>query len=366
MLKICFVTTNEGFCKFYRIKFPCETIAEQGLAETRIVNPLIENEFTEGIIWGDIVVFQYCEPGHLFIRMIETCEKFKKVFIADFDDNYLNIDPVNISYREFGVEEYLPTWVDGKNGFNIDENKKRVSVIKDAIKEAHAVSVTTVTLGDIYRPLNKNIIVLKNCIQPQFMPLEPTLRNQDEVVIGWQGSDSHAADMAYYMKVLEQVKAQYGDKVKFKFFGSALARRFFDKVQGEFVPWCRPNVFFDMFSRHHIDIGLIVIRDTIFNRSKSNIKWLEYSYYGIPTVATKLPPYSNTINHNVNGLLWSNEEQLYHAICALIEDSLLRAKLSGEAKRHVLQHYDVNKNAYKWVEAYKHVFFRKLKNLGTA
>jgi len=367
-LKICYITVNEGFCNYYRVKFPGEAMQEQGLAEVRFVNPDHTEEFGDGVEWADICVFQYANPVLKFVAMVEYAREIKcgKIFVVEFDDDYFHIDHTNPNYRQFGLSNIKDVWKDGKDGFIIKENKIRLDRMKDAVAAADLVTVTTKNLGDSYRKYNKNIAVLPNCIQPKKMPPSTSQQNRDEVVIGWQGSDSHAGDMASHMKVLEQVKEKYGDKVKFTFMGSSLAKRFFDKVNGEFVPWVRPQQFYRQFAKQHIDIGIVVINDTLFNRNKSNIKWLEYSYYMIPTIATKLPPYSNTMTHGVNGLLWANEDAFYLGLCALVDDSLLRASLAGKANRHVLEKYDINKQAYKWVDAYKQAFFRKRKKLDKA
>lgn len=324
------------------------------------MNPNIDNEIMDGIIWADIVVWQYAQPMYLVMKMQNVCRShgYKKLFVADFDDDYLHIDPTNVNYREWGTENVDPFWVDGQKDFDIDTNKKRVDLMCQAISCCDMITVTTEELRKNYLHLNPNIVVLKNCINPSVMPIRKIDKNPDRVVIAWQGSDSHAGEMAQHMKVLEQIKEAYGDKVHFKFFGSALAKRFFDKVDGEFIPWVRPSLFYDVFSRHQIDIGLVIVNDTIFNRSKSSIKWLEYSYYNIPTIAKAIPPYSTTMTHSVNSVLFRDEDGLYNGLCELIDNPLLRAKLSGAARRHVLHHYKISDNAELWKKIYMNAYLQ--------
>lgn len=358
-LKILFASAASGFCYYYRIKYPAEHLKEW--FDIRYVGANEGDALTDGIIWADIIVFHYAAPNLVVTKMQAVCTKFHypKLFVAEFDDDYLHIDPTNINYREWGIVEVPPHWVDGKDGFSIKDNQQHVKVLKEAIAACDLITVTSEVLKKSYEPYNKNITVLKNCINPEVMPKETVKHDRDKVVIAWQGGDSHAGELAQHMKVLEDIKATYGDKVQFKSFGSQLAKRFFDKVDAEFVPWIRPNLFYSIFAKHPIDIGMVIVNDTVFNRAKSNIKWLEYSYYNIPTIARNIPPYGDTIVHGSTGLLYNDGNGLYLGLCRLIEDPLYRAALAGQAQRHVLKNYTIQDHAYLWRDAYQKAYLQK-------
>lgn len=92
------------------------------------------------------------------------------------------------------------------------------------------------------------------------------------------------------------------------------------------------------------DIGIAPLTNSKFNQSKSHIKWMEYSMYEIPTVASKVYPYSKdilgikTIEDGVTGILCENGEW-EKKLSMLIEDEELRRKIGKQAKEYVAKNW---------------------------
>jgi glycosyltransferase involved in cell wall biosynthesis len=56
------------------------------------------------------------------------------------------------------------------------------------------------------------------------------------------------------------------------------------------------------------DIGIAPLVDCNFNRSKSNLRWLEYSALKIPTVATDISHFRQTVRNGEDGFLIKNND----------------------------------------------------------
>jgi glycosyltransferase involved in cell wall biosynthesis len=97
-------------------------------------------------------------------------------------------------------------------------------------------------------------------------------------------------------------------------------------------------------------IGIAPLIDDTFNRSKSNIKWLEYTMKHIPTVASNVEPY-RSIKHGVTGILCDTPEQWYVALKELIEDSKLRDRLAENSYKEIKKNWQYDKNAKLWKKA---------------
>ena len=77
------------------------------------------------------------------------------------------------------------------------------------------------------------------------------------------------------------------------------------------------------------DINIAPLRDTLFNRAKSENKWIEASLVEVPTVASRVGAFKKMISSGT-GLLCSTEEEWKSALLQLIDDSELRRSI-GEA-----------------------------------
>jgi glycosyltransferase involved in cell wall biosynthesis len=330
--------------------------------------------FGEWAAWADVIIFQFAHPADLVIDTINLIneEKLPKLVVVEFDDNYNAIHPTNEAYRYFGTSEIRVNngkWLwrnkkklskkEDKVPFDIVRNHRRLTSMNKACQMADIVTTTTRRLADTFN-LN-NVHPLPNFISPDFMPLN-NKPARDYVVIGWQGGDSHYNDLITVFPVLKRIKEAYGDRVKFRFMGADF-RRMYSEVKGEFTEWIEPGDFFDKFSNDVFDIGIIPLLDTDFNRAKSNIKWLEYSYYNIPSVVSKVPPYSDDGDHGNNILFYTTEDEMFSHIKKLIDDPIFRFKLAHEARKHVLKNYDIRTYCHKWYDLYLDKLNEKIKRL---
>jgi glycosyltransferase involved in cell wall biosynthesis len=97
--------------------------------------------------------------------------------------------------------------------------------------------------------------------------------------------------------------------------------------------------------------------DNYFNRCKSNLKFLEASMFEIPVVAqafsTGDSPYQQNPEDSKYMLLADKHEEWIEQIDKLISDKELRREMGRKARKYVEENYNINKQAHKWVDAYK-------------
>ncbi len=395
-LRVVVISKSTGFCYFYRLKWPLVELEKRGLIETRGVDWSSDafykdpgKAMEEVLAWGDVFIFQYSNPSDILIRYNDLCiqEKIPKLFIAEFDDDFTCVHPSNSYYRYSGIEEVQlgdGRWA-WKNGdlcdhldeykdkteeekkpliFNVFRNKARMAKMFRAVMYADAVTTTTYELGETFKKWNENIVVLPNFINPEVMP-PGKKKERDHVLIGWQGGDSHHHDLRMIMHALKRVKDRYKDKVHFRFMGAAF-KNMYDEIGGEHVEWTKPENFYSVFADDVLDIGLVPIVNpdlNKFNRAKSNIKWLEYSHYGIASVVSGYKPYVQHINDGVTGLLCYTEDDWYNAICKLIEDPFLRMNIGANAKKVVDNEYVIQNYAHRWYDFMMSALEEKVKHL---
>lgn len=103
------------------------------------------------------------------------------------------------------------------------------------------------------------------------------------------------------------------------------------------------------------DIGIAPLRDNAFNRAKSNLRWLEHSAVGIPTVASNVRPFAETITHGVDGFLCSSRQEWYDTLKKLIVDKELRTLIGRVAYEKVKSDFSMEKIAVKYAELLREI-----------
>lgn len=227
--------------------------------------------------------------------------------------------------------------------------------IEEVLKKCAAITASTEELGIKLSCYNEHVYVLPNLIDLTLWRKQAP-RSCGPVVIGYAGTMTHASDIALLEPVLERLSAKYGNNVAFTFMGCATER--LSKLAGfQFIPF---ELSFEAYAKKlqdtPFDIMLAPLEDNVFNRCKSNIKWLEYSSCGIAGVYADLPPYNTSVKQGETGLLVGNDaEQWFQAICLLIDQPALRRKIAEQSRNEVLTNYTLDKNAGLWLEAYQEI-----------
>lgn len=176
------------------------------------------------------------------------------------------------------------------------------------------------------------------------------------LVIGLQGGPSHVEDWKMIAPALKRIYARYGDRVKFIIAGfhpdylkEALAEA--DKAG---AVWWQGWVPFVEHSETvmRFDINLCPLLPTLFNQSKSAIKWMEGAAAGAATVASKTV-YGEFIQGGMTGLLVNDDPAEWElAIAHLIDNPAKRQDLGRGAHTLVRSEFSLSARVWEWTGAY--------------
>ncbi|MFY0689109.1 MAG: glycosyltransferase [Cyclobacteriaceae bacterium] len=200
---------------------------------------------------------------------------------------------------------------------------------------------------------------IPNLISPYgYEEVEPAVPSEKEVVkIGLVGNCSSASDIFCILDSLEQIQSKYGDHVEFVFFGwdgNTDKVNIGNRLKFTSVKSVSFMDYFDVLRKQHLDIALLPLSKSLYNlMGKSAIKFLELSVYGIPVVASELPPYSDEIKEGKTGLLAEDDSQWFCAIDALVSDEALRKRIGERALHDAwLKHMFTAQNYKLYMEIY--------------
>jgi hypothetical protein len=218
--------------------------------------------------------------------------------------------------------------------------------LEDSIRRADAVTVTTAALGEQVSRFNGNVHVLANCIDAAL--LQTDRRRNERLTIGWAGGSSHANDFAFAGKELRTFFRR-NLEVELHIVGADF-RAQLGRPRDRLSVWSENLV--EYLAKLDFDIGIAPLAYHAFNKSKSDIKVLEYAALGIPVVATDYGPYSDSVQHGVTGYLVKRPHEWERYLRDLVNDEAMRLEMGTNARRWAATR-TIQGNIWRWEEAYR-------------
>lgn len=87
------------------------------------------------------------------------------------------------------------------------------------------------------------------------------------------------------------------------------------------------------------DISLAPLEDTAFNDAKSNIKYIEASVLGLPSVCSPRETFKRVVEHGANAFLAETDGQWRDTLICLIDDAQVRQRVGQAALETVMRRY---------------------------
>ncbi len=364
-MNILSLVVGRDGCSGYRVRKPLNAI-EKGKNEHQVyyVNHGDSGEqILDLLIGANIIVLrqQHDQMFH-YLKNQTIVDISKKLFVVDMDDDIFNITPFADTYRWGGVEEVKYDgkwlWKNGENNFDAERNLKNLQSIITMLAQADLITCTTSYLKERLTEIsgNKNIAVLPNAIDFNHWK-KWNLKKHKEIRIGWTGGATHYIDWHTIKNGLQRVFKKY-DNLKLVLQGCKWDGTIKD-LPYEYHDWIDFDGHPYKTASLDIDIAIIPLKDTKFNKSKSCIKWYEFSSLGIPSVVSNVLPYSNEIEHDKTALVFKDEEEFVEQLSRLIEDEKLRRKIGSEAQKWVNNNRDLDHIKEDYIKAYAEALKKK-------
>jgi glycosyltransferase involved in cell wall biosynthesis len=315
---------NHSGCGQYRIGLPMWALAQAGHDATAF--SVLNMELPPDL---DVLVGQQvfgADRGGVWRNAASTPGR-TTALVFETDDDVWNLHGTNQEALGFRDPELMAS-------------------LEDSIRCADAVSVTTTALGEQISRLNQNVHVLPNCIDEALLRRER--RRNDRLTIGWAGGSSHHNDFAFAGKELRTFFRR-NPEVELHIVGADF-RAQLGRPRDRLSMWSENLV--DYLARLDFDIGIAPLAYHAFNRSKSDIKVLEYAALGIPVVATDYGPYSDSVQHGVTGFLVKRPHEWERYLRELVNDEAMRLEMGANAKRWAATR-TIQGNIWRWEEAYR-------------
>ncbi len=227
-----------------------------------------------------------------------------------------------------------------------------------ALLEADVVTVSTQRLCDVLRDYNDRVVVLPNYFDDtlwSLKPPQPKNPQEESLIIGYMGTNSHKPDLEYIAPVLLDLIERFPQKISLNFWGTPPPPALRSLQQVRWTPFGIRSYpeFAAWFQTQSADIFIAPLVDNLFNRCKSPLKFFEYSALGAPGVFSRLDPYEGVIRHGHNGFLATTKSEWEECLRSLIEDETLRCRIAIEAQVTIKEHWLLSQNISRWIEAFQ-------------
>ena len=338
-------------------------------------------------------------------KLLDRCDELGIVTIMDLDDHW---SP--------GPDH--PAWA-------IIQQHQLDKKILGNIKVSRNITTTTSVFADEIGKVNKNVYVLPNAINPEEKQYQSNSEKSDRIRIGWLGGSSHMKDLEILRGVVAKFKNDgLIDKVQFVLCGFDLRGTvtMIDKETGqqkqrpikpmESVWYHYEKIFTDDYrvvsdeykkflhsfenkeyenvhnepyrrvwtkpitsyaSNYNLfDISLAPLKESTFNKVKSQLKVIEAGFHKKALVAQDFGPYQidviesyekgGTINENGNGFLIptiKNHKQWYSHLKRLVENPELIGKMGENLYNTVNGRYDMKSVCTQRKELYSRLVSEK-------
>lgn len=250
-----------------------------------------------------------CRPGDSMLEYLRMCQIAGKRVVIDLDDDFNSIPKHNPAYPYTGAGH--PNYL-------------------SRLKQTMGVPGTLVTYAspELANRYRMDGVVIPNCYdeENEIWGL-PKCTAPGRLTLGWSGTTTHREDVKLILPAVKRILAAY-DHVD-------IAISLDDQIYNEFLglPEDRkiflPGVPYDIYPAIFawFDILLVPLRDTFFNRAKSDIKMVECGASRTVYVASDLPFYREW---GVGGLVVPNTAEAWEeALRTLIEDEEQRKSMAA-------------------------------------
>lgn len=315
---------------YYRTLSP--GLAMAGLEDIHVINFTNEHRSRERIIrQADVLILKnICDPD--FLPLIQQRRAQGKITVYELADDLCAVEPWNPVYFFY-------------------RDRENQDLFKRLCHCCDALQFSVPELRRIYGYLNPVSVVFPN--QMAALPPERALETPREIVVGWGGSHGHLQDMAEISGALVRWVSRK-DKVRLHLMCSDPIWELFDAL----APEKKKRFQTGSLEQYHrfldtIHIGLAPLKDTAFNRSRSDVKFLEYAAHAAVPVVRLLEPYRSTVIDGETGFFFRDQEEMISILDGLSTDAERRFSVGKAAREYVAADRMEKDHAPERIEFYR-------------
>lgn len=318
-------------CVLYRVKQKAWHLQRIGCSVQTIWREDLQDwQFTRALLWADAIIICRYPAIHTVIRLINAAKRFGCHIFYDIDDLLFDNQFCPPDFESYGGT--LSPVVHRR--FKLD-----VPIFDAAMKMSDALIVSTSTLRrrwkEIHPDWGKPIFVIPNMAPQELLasttqPREP--RRHGPIRIAF-ASGTTAHKMAWRDELAPALLyiLQANPSAQLDLIGTVEVPDILAPVCSRIR--CKPFSEYATYLQHlgRADIGVVVLEPGVYTDAKSAIRWMEFSYLGVPMIVSPTATYKELLKHNEDVLFARGSHEWISCLQRLIDDPSLRYSLANHA-----------------------------------
>lgn len=203
-------------------------------------------------------------------------------------------------------------------------------------------------LQEYAREFCDNSVVLPTVVDTSIYRPAPPESRGGELVIGWIGSPSAWVTVRPLIPLLRQLCAERQVRVSVVGAGVAAEADLFPGL--DLVDWSEAT---EVAEVQKMDIGIMPLMDTPFQRGKSGYKLIQYMACGLPVVAAPVGVNAEIVLHERTGILATSQEEWRVALETLISSAELRRRMGTAGRARAENNYSLASQAPRLVDIFR-------------
>ena len=193
----------------------------------------------------------------------------------------------------------------------------------------HAIQTSTENLAEALRPQNPEIEVFRNGIFA--LPPVNNFNDPDHLTLFF-GAINREADWAPLMPVLNEVARAVGERLRFHVLRDEGFYNALETPHKRFEPMTSYAEYMTMLGA--ADIAFMPLADTLFNRAKSDLKFIEAGAARVAALASNVV-YAGSVQNGKTGMLFADPGELRVSLLRLLAYPEATRKMADAARAYV-------------------------------
>lgn len=247
-----------------------------------------------------------------------------------------------------------PAYLTNSNLDRLDADLRKsvldgVPIYRKALEEVdYGIASTSTIASYMLEAGAKDAFVVENCLDPETVRIAERIRNEarddpdsDNIrIIYGSGTKTHDVDFAQAAVGLARVM-EANPNVVLEIIGELTLPDVLSSYLDRVIRKPFSNFPEYLATLAAADISLAPLEMTLFSDAKSNIKYLEASILGLPSVCSAVKTFREVINNGQNGYTASTDEEWEAALTELVQDRSRREAIGQAALAFVLDKYSL-------------------------
>jgi len=318
------------------------------------------------IDWADVIIFQ--RTSNMFSKEVfDYAKSTGKKIGYDIDDLVFG-DNAIAAYKKHGISDAINAQMRQADFVTVSTDALLHEAEKTVMRQADFVTASTDALlheSERTRFSRGNIFQLRNRLQLNELAqirTKPYAKKDGKIRIGWAGGPQHKDKLIELKEAVHQLYDKHGDNLTFVIKGFDPSSQAFEEISSALreggrnvqIEGCGYTSVKDWTDYYrdlkalNLDIFFAPARKDEEHYGKSELKYLEAAFLGVPIVTPKIGEHELVIQHGINGMLADIDDMnnsMFQCIDTLVENPELRKTIAKNARRHVLREYDVSKSS---------------------